>query len=98
MRELIKAWCDISVGVCTGTLLAVGLGFSPLSSASAQDLTVTEQTFGCILDWPKVRNTRLKHADPEKLKEAMHIFRDSLPDKEYPVGTILQLVPFEAMV
>ena len=28
----------------------------------------------------------------------MRIFRDSVPDKEYPVGTILQLVPFEAMV
>jgi hypothetical protein len=36
--------------------------------------------------------------DPEKLKEAMRIFGDSIPDKEYPVGTILQLVPFEAMV
>ena len=79
-------------------LLAVGLGFSMLDSASAQDITVSEQTFGCILDWPKVRNTRFKHADPEKLKEAMRIFRDSVPDKEYPVGTILQLVPFEAMV
>jgi hypothetical protein len=32
------------------------------------------------------------------LKEAMRIFRDSVPDKQYPVGTILQLVPFEAMV
>ena len=69
-----------------------------LSSASAQDITVSEQTFGCILDWPKVRNTRFKHSDPEKLKEAMRIFRNSVPDKEYPVGTILQLVPFEAMV
>ena len=28
----------------------------------------------------------------------MRIFRDSVPDKEYPVGTILQLMPFEAMV
>ena len=54
--------------------------------------------FGCILDWPKVRNTRMKNSDPEKLKEAMRIFRDNVPDKEYPVGTILQLVPFEAMV
>ena len=69
-----------------------------LSSASAQDSTVSEQTFGCILDWPKVRNTRFKHADPGKLKEAMRIFRDSVPDKEYPVDTILQLIPFEAMV
>ena len=98
MTELIKVWCHFCVGVCTGTLLAVGVGFSLSSSASAQDLTVTEQTFGCILDWSKVRNTRLKHADPEKLKEAIRIFRDSVPDKEYPVGTILQLVPFEAMV
>jgi hypothetical protein len=69
-----------------------------LYSASAQDISVSEQTFGCILDWPKVRNTRFKHSDPEKLKEAMRIFRDSVPDREYPVGTILQLVPFEAMV
>jgi hypothetical protein len=67
------------------------------TKASVQD-TVSAQIFGCILDWPKVRNTRMQHYDPEKLKEAMRIFRDSVPDKEYPVGTILQLVPFEAMV
>jgi hypothetical protein len=89
---------QISIWVCTGTLLAAGLGFSLLSSAAAQDITVSEQSFGCILDWPKVRNTRFKHEDPAKLKEAMRIFRESEPDKEYPVGTILQLVPFEAMV
>ena len=98
MREFIKIWCQRSFWVCTGLLLATGLGFSMLSSASAQDITVTEQTFGCILDWPKVRNTYFKHSNPEKLKEAMRIFRDSVPDKEYPVGTILQLIPFEAMV
>ena len=98
MREVIKIWSQVSVWVSAGALLAVGLNFTVLSSASAQDMTVSEQTFGCILDWPKVRNTRLKHADPEKLKEAIRIFRDSVPDKEYPVGTILQLVPFEAMV
>ena len=98
MSNFIKVGCQISVWVCTQTLLAVGLGLSMLSGASAQDITVSEQTFGCILDWPKVRNTRFKHSDPEKLKEAMRIFRDSVPDKEYPVGTILQLIPFEAMV
>ena len=79
-------------------VLAVGLGFCVVSSASADDIAVSERTFGCILDWPQVRNTRIKHSDPEQLKEAMRIFRDSLPDREYPVGTILQLVPFEAMV
>jgi hypothetical protein len=98
MREFIRLWCRMSVWMCTWALVAAEFGFSMPGSASAQDITVSEQTFGCILDWPKVRNTRFKHADPEKLKEAMRIFRDSVPDKEYPVGTILQLVPFEAMV
>jgi len=51
-----------------------------------------------ILDWAQVRNTRIKHSDPAKLKEAVRILRDRVPDTEYPVGTILQLVPFEAMV
>src|SRR5262245_6672094 len=98
MGKFIKVGCHIPIWVGTGILLAAGLVFSMPDSASAEDITVSEQTFGCILDWPKVRNTRFKHSDPEKLKEAMRILRDSVPDKEYPVGTILQLVPFEAMV
>jgi hypothetical protein len=64
----------------------------------ADDVVVTEKSFGCVLDLPKVRNTRIQNPDPEKLKEAIRIFRDSVPDQDYPTGTILQLVPFEAMV
>jgi hypothetical protein len=65
---------------------------------SADDVVVTAKTFGCVLDMTKVRNTRIANPDPEKLKEAIRIFRDSVPDKEYPTGTLLQLVPGEAMV
>jgi hypothetical protein len=65
---------------------------------SADDLAITEKSFGCVLDLPKVRNTRIQNPDPEKLKEAIRIFRDSVPDKEYPTGTTLQLIPTEAMV
>jgi hypothetical protein len=65
---------------------------------SADDLVITEKSFTCLLDMPKVRNTRIQHADPEKLKEAVLIFQGSQSDKEYPAGTILQLVPGEAMV
>jgi hypothetical protein len=65
---------------------------------SADDLVITEKSFGCVLDLPKVRNTRIQNPDPEKLKEAIRIFRDSVPDKEYPTGTTLQLIPTEAMV
>ena len=96
MRGYTNLWRHISVWMWTGTLLAGGFATSP--SASAQELNVSEESFGCVLDMPKVRNTRFKHADPQKLKEAMRILRDSVPDVEYPVGTILQLVPFEAMV
>src|SRR5215472_4972159 len=83
-----------------GAAIGAGVGFAiwTVCVASAADVSVSEQTFGCILDWPQVRNTRIKHEDPKELAEAMRIFRDSVPDTEYPVGTILQLVPFEAMV
>jgi len=65
---------------------------------SADDLAITEKSFGCVLELPKVRNTRIQNPDPEKLKEAIRIFKDSVPDKEYPTGTVLQLIPTEAMV
>lgn len=81
MRHFISLRCKLFVCVC----LVAGIVFSQTSSVSAQEITVSEQTFGCILDWPKVRNTRFKHDDPEKLKEAMRILRDSTPETEYPV-------------
>ncbi len=60
---------------------------------SADDLVITDKSFGCLVDLPKVRNTRIQNPDPEKLKEAIRIFRDSVPDKEYPKGTILAVDP-----
>src|SRR5207237_3546069 len=74
------------------------VAFWMVSVVSAADVSVSEQTFGCVLDWPQVRSTRINHADPQQLAEAMRIFKDSVPNTDYPVGTILQLVPFEAMV
>lgn len=68
------------------------------ATLSADDLTITEKSFSCLADMPKVRNTRIQNADPEKLKEAVRIFTDKISDKEYPKGTVLQLVPTEAMV
>jgi hypothetical protein len=65
---------------------------------SADSVVISEKSFGCLLEMPKVRNTRIQNPDPDKLKEAIRIFRDSVPDKEYPAGTILQLIPTEAMV
>ena len=82
--------------VMTG--LAVGLGLVLTCNAYAQDVTVTEKSFGCIRDGTKIRNTYIKNADPAKLKEAVRIFENRVPDREYPVGTFLQLLPGEVMV
>jgi hypothetical protein len=68
------------------------------ATLSADDPVITAKSFGCLLDLTKVRNTRIQNPDPAKLREAIRIFRDSVPDKEYPTGTVLQLIPTEAMV
>jgi hypothetical protein len=70
----------------------------PVVTFPADDMPITEKNFGCVLNLQKVRNTRIQNPDPQKLQEAIRIFRDSVPDKEYPTGTVLQLVPTEAMV
>jgi cytochrome P460 len=98
MRHVIPCVSRISALVGTRSVLAVGLGLSMACSVYAQDVTVSEKSFGCIRDGTKIRNTYIKNADPEKLKEAVRIFKNSVPDREYPVGTFLQLVPFEVMV
>ncbi len=59
---------------------------------------MSEGSFDCIRNGTKVRNTYIRNANPKLLAEAVRIFRDSVPNVEYPVGTALQLVPAEAMV
>ncbi|MDE3049601.1 MAG: hypothetical protein KGJ48_06825, partial [Nitrospirota bacterium] len=98
MRRLITFVARISGLGCMRAAVVAALGLSMASNLYAADITVSESSFSCIQDWTKVRNTYIKHADPEKLKEAVRIFKNSVPDKEYPVGTFLQLLPNEAMV
>src|ERR1700722_15089392 len=81
-----------------GQIASLILCFYFAATLSADDLVITDKSFGCVLDLPKVRNTRIQNPDPEKLKEAIRIFRDSVPNTEYPKGTTLQLIPTEAMV
>ena len=98
MRNVMASLSKISACVYQSGIVAVWLGLVMTCSAYAADVTVSETSFTCIRDGHKIRNTYIRHADPEQLKEAIRIFRDSIPDKEYPVGTMMQLVPFEAMV
>ena len=43
------------------SLLVGGFAFWMVSVASSAEVSMSEQTFGCILDWPQVRHTRIKH-------------------------------------
>lgn len=97
MRDLMIVLKRCSLPLRWG-FVAAGLIFCLASQAAAGEIAVSEKDFGCLLGLPKVRNTFIQHSDPEKLKEAIRILRDRVPDVEYPVGTTLQLVPAEAMV
>jgi hypothetical protein len=62
----------------------------------AQD--VPAPLMACIADGTKVRHTYITHADPAKLKEAVRIYETRMQDADYPEGTIIRMIPQEAMV
>jgi hypothetical protein len=81
--------------------LLVALALVVLLAPSVQarkDFDARSEDFTCIRDWPKVRKFRLFNAKPARLRKALRIAEKGRPKKRYPVGTIIQLVPFEAMV
>jgi hypothetical protein len=79
-------------------MTAFVLGFGWNLQAKAAEVEITDKSFGCMHDGgTKVKKPYIRHSDPAKLKEAVRIFETNSND-EYPVGTVLQLVPFEAMV
>ena len=59
------------------------------------DLEMKAEDFGCILDWPKVRRFRITNK-LGFLEEALATANAGRGT--YPPGTIIQLVPDEAMV
>lgn len=80
-------------------LLACALAALLAPPASAKkDFDARPEDFTCIRDWPQVRKFRIFNAKPARLKKALRIGEKSRRKKRYPVGTIIQLVPFEAMV
>jgi hypothetical protein len=61
-----------------------------------EDAYLDAEDFGCILAWPMVRRFRITNVRGH-LEEALEV-ATSPTGGTYPVGTILQLVPGEAMV
>lgn len=61
-----------------------------------EDLEMTAADFDCILDWPKVDRFRI--INKLGYQEEAEAVARAADGGVYPVGTVIQLVPFEAMV
>lgn len=70
---------------------------SPAAPAEPLDFEATEDDFECIQDWERVRNIRVTNK-LGFLEEALALARDPKEGEQFPVGTIIQLFPGEAMV
>jgi hypothetical protein len=95
----MRTW-GIAWGVVVGVLAACGSDDSSkpdqTTGALVEDLDMKDTDFGCIKDWDKVRSYRVTNKlghQAEALAAA-----NSPGTKAFPVGTVLQLVPVEAMV
>jgi len=71
-----------------------------LSGVAAAEFVAREKDFRCLLDGRAVAGKHffVFHRRHGRLRKAPRIAERDLPDKRYPVGTILQFFPFEAMV
>jgi hypothetical protein len=67
------------------------------ATADGEDRELAAEDFGCILDWPMVRRFRITNVLGH-LDEALAVANANEPGMRYPVGTVIQLVPGEAMV
>jgi len=76
MRHRIAFVYRLAVSALKQSALLTGVRLCMVCGVLADDIAVSEQSFSCINDWPKIRNTHINNADPEKLKEAIRIFRD----------------------
>lgn len=69
---------------------------TPTPTAPPQEFVAQPSDFECLTNWTRVRRFRIANA-LGKLDEALAVARGEMPPP-YPVGTILQLVPQEAVV
>ena len=78
-------------------LLACGCGSGDGSDDAVSEFVAQESDFDCLAAQPRVRNLRI--VNPlGGLEEALALAENPAAGKQFPVGTILQLFPGEAMV
>lgn len=75
---------------------AVLVGTATFALQAQQD--VPQEILSCIADGTKIRHTFIQHADPAKRQEAVRLYENKVAGAEYPEGTIMRMIPGEAMV
>ncbi len=80
--------------VCLGS---VGCGSDGGSDEPVAEFIAQESDFECLTAQPRVRNLRIVNK-LGRLEEALALAENPQVGKQFPVGTILQLFPGEAMV
>jgi hypothetical protein len=80
--------------------LALLLLAGSVSGVAAREFVAQPDDFKCLQDGTKVdgKTFYVFNKNKRKLRKALKIANRDLSKKRYPVGTILQLFPFEAMV
>jgi len=81
-----------ATAVPTATATAV-----PTASPEPLDFAATAEDFDCMLDWEPVRKFRITNK-LGMLQEALDLAKNPRAGLQFPVGTIVQLFPGEAMV
>lgn len=74
-----------------------GDGGSSSAPQTPQDFVAEASDFECLQNWARVRNIRLTNRRGF-LDEAVALAQNPEAGRQYPVGTIIQLFPGEAMV
>ena len=90
-----------SIGLgCLVALLAGGVAATPAAAGQTgkrRDFVIEPEHLACILEWDRVRNFRITNLVSErKRKRALRVAKRERG--RYPVGTVIQLIPFEVMV
>jgi hypothetical protein len=82
---------------CIGTVLVLAVLLPGLARA---EFIAKDSDFKCLFEGvrPAGKNFFVFHKNKRKLRKAVRVAERDKPSKRYPVGTILQVFPFEAMV
>ncbi len=100
MPQTRTRWTAAARGAFAALLaLAFGCGDGGGSGVAQEptDFAAQASDFECLKSWTRVRNFRITNK-LGRLEEALELARSPEPGRQYPVGTIIQLFPGEAMV